>query len=218
MEANWIWRVIGVLGFALLVSACHQNGTVFAVDTTDDTVDITPGDGLCADANGNCSLRAAVIEANALPGVEEIRLVDGATYALTIPGGVEDDSFTGDLDIRSAVVVTGDGTIVGDSGGISVSVDAPVGLTEFDGPNLHIGERGLWILGGSTVSLRHLSFADVSAAPVVVEDGALTVWSSSFAVSTGSGVHARQGSVRLENATMAGSSRQGLVRVDGSRW
>src|SRR5260221_14200587 len=32
--------------------------------TTADTVDATPGDGLCADAAGSCSLRAAVMEAS----------------------------------------------------------------------------------------------------------------------------------------------------------
>ena len=36
----------------------------FTVSTTADTVDATPGDGLCADAAGSCSLRAAVMEAS----------------------------------------------------------------------------------------------------------------------------------------------------------
>ena len=45
MRAKWMWRMIGMIGFALALSACHQNGTVFAVDTTDDTVDVNPGDG-----------------------------------------------------------------------------------------------------------------------------------------------------------------------------
>ena len=37
----------------------------FTVDTVADTLDADPGDGWCADVDGNCSLRAAVQEANA---------------------------------------------------------------------------------------------------------------------------------------------------------
>ena len=96
---------------AIGLSACHQNGTVFAVDITTDSVDANPGDGLCADASGSCSVRAAVMEANAVPGVEEIRLMAGTTHFLTIDGGYEDAAATGDLDITDAVVVTGDGAI-----------------------------------------------------------------------------------------------------------
>ena len=37
----------------------------FTVNTTSDTHDATPGDGICADSGGLCSLRAAIEEANA---------------------------------------------------------------------------------------------------------------------------------------------------------
>src|SRR5580692_7616384 len=37
----------------------------FTVNTTNDTHDATPGDGICADSSGQCSLRAAIEEANA---------------------------------------------------------------------------------------------------------------------------------------------------------
>ncbi|HEX4162868.1 MAG TPA: choice-of-anchor Q domain-containing protein [Acidimicrobiales bacterium] len=37
----------------------------FTVNTTNDTSDANPGDGVCADSDGNCSLRAAIEEANA---------------------------------------------------------------------------------------------------------------------------------------------------------
>ena len=43
---------------------------------------MAPGDGNCEDLNGLCSLRAAVSEANALPGEQEVRLADSATYPL----------------------------------------------------------------------------------------------------------------------------------------
>ncbi|QYO65790.1 choice-of-anchor Q domain-containing protein [Leptolyngbya sp. 7M] len=44
----------------------------FVVDITSDESDESPGDGSCATESGGCSLRAAIEEANALPGEQEI--------------------------------------------------------------------------------------------------------------------------------------------------
>ncbi len=41
-----------------------QPGITFAVNTTADTVDVNPGDTLCADSGGMCSLRGAIMESN----------------------------------------------------------------------------------------------------------------------------------------------------------
>ena len=46
--------------------------TIFVVNTTSDTNDSLPGDGFCTDGFGNCSLRAAVTEANAFSGANQI--------------------------------------------------------------------------------------------------------------------------------------------------
>ena len=122
---------------AFLLAGCHQNGTVFTVDITSDSVDANPGDGLCADDSGSCSVRAAVMEANALPGVEEIRLMAGETHLLSIDGGYEDEAATGDLDITEAVVITGDGAI--DATAIHdriFHVQHPSGLAELVGIDL----------------------------------------------------------------------------------
>jgi len=81
-------------------------GASFTLDATYDAVDASPGDGVCADAGGACTLRAAVMETNALPGADEISLPAG-TYVLSIPGSGEDASATGDLDV-SDVAITGD--------------------------------------------------------------------------------------------------------------
>jgi hypothetical protein len=44
----------------------------FTVDDTGDTPDAFPGDGICRDVGGRCTLRAAVMEANATAGVDLI--------------------------------------------------------------------------------------------------------------------------------------------------
>ena len=93
--------------------------TVFTVNTTDDTIDTSPGDGIAADVNGNTSLRAAVMEANALVGQDMINLPAG-TYTRTMAGFNEGHAGTGDLDIRStiSIVANGAGSTIIDADGM----------------------------------------------------------------------------------------------------
>ncbi|HNT53702.1 MAG TPA: choice-of-anchor Q domain-containing protein [Anaerolineaceae bacterium] len=48
--------------------------TTFLVDTQNNTDEDIPGDCICADSNGDCSLPAAIQEADACPGADTIRL------------------------------------------------------------------------------------------------------------------------------------------------
>jgi hypothetical protein len=56
-----------------------QAASVFVVNTTARTTDVNPGDGVCADVDGNCSFAAAIMEANAHAGADTINF--------NIPGG-----------------------------------------------------------------------------------------------------------------------------------
>lgn len=96
-----------LLATLLIVSPCLGAAT-FTVNSTTDSVDILPGDGLCADASGNCTLRAAVQETNALPSADSIILGSG-TYLLTIPDNSEQNAATGDLDITGPLTINGAG-------------------------------------------------------------------------------------------------------------
>ena len=78
----------------------------FVVTTTVDTVDAAPGDGACATAEGECSLRAAVQESNALAGAQSVGVPPGQ-YVLRIPGQTDDVAAAGDLDITDDLVITG---------------------------------------------------------------------------------------------------------------
>src|SRR5437773_2533935 len=55
-------------------------GVEFSVDSMADEPDANPGDGSCETASAQCTLRAAVGEANALPGPDTVRVPAG-TYA-----------------------------------------------------------------------------------------------------------------------------------------
>ena len=45
-------------------ASARATGTTFTVNTTSDTVDADVGVPACIDANGKCSLRAAIMQAN----------------------------------------------------------------------------------------------------------------------------------------------------------
>ncbi|NQT62028.1 MAG: T9SS type A sorting domain-containing protein [Candidatus Marinimicrobia bacterium] len=57
-------------GFYKLETAYKQN--VFTVNSTGDAMDANPGDGICDDGTGDCTLRAAINESNASPGYDKI--------------------------------------------------------------------------------------------------------------------------------------------------
>src|SRR5690349_6796300 len=80
----------------------------FSVDSTNDAPDARPGDGVCASAAGECTLRAAVMEANALGGPHTVSVPPGL-YRLTRAGAGEDASATGDLDLLTALAIEGAG-------------------------------------------------------------------------------------------------------------
>jgi len=80
----------------LLIAAQERTGPAFAAEFTvtwgsTDAVDANPGDGVCDDGTGNCTLRAAIMETNALPGADTIGQA-GINAVLSIPGAGEDDA------------------------------------------------------------------------------------------------------------------------------
>jgi len=82
----------------------------FPVDSTADEPDAVPGDGLCdSNPSGDCTLRAAIQEANAQAQPILISLSD-REYTLS-RSGADDDATAGDLDVTNPeVVVEGAGT------------------------------------------------------------------------------------------------------------
>ncbi|WP_204787576.1 Ig-like domain-containing protein, partial [Paenibacillus oryzisoli] len=60
------------LGFSFVGSA--NAATTLTVNTSIDVEDAYPGNGICDDGNGNCSIRAALMEANTLAGADTISI------------------------------------------------------------------------------------------------------------------------------------------------
>lgn len=79
----------------------------FVVNSTADVPDATPGNGTCNPLGAvgtTCTLRAAIMEANALGGSHLIGVVSGQ-YTLTLAGNGEDAAATGDLDILADITL-----------------------------------------------------------------------------------------------------------------
>jgi CSLREA domain-containing protein len=70
--------VVNIVGIAPKVQAAG-----LTVNSTTDAVDMTPGDGSCATSTGVCTLRAAIMEANAQGGAHTVTLPTG-TYSILI--------------------------------------------------------------------------------------------------------------------------------------
>jgi len=87
--------------WAALAAAPHAAAATFTVTRTDD-----PAPDLCV--VGDCSLREAVLAANARPGGDTIVFPAGH-FRLGIAGPGEDAAATGDLDLTKSVTITGAG-------------------------------------------------------------------------------------------------------------
>ncbi|PYM13588.1 MAG: hypothetical protein DMD81_20655, partial [Candidatus Rokuibacteriota bacterium] len=136
---RFIYLFVAIVG--LLAGVSPGDAATFTVDSTADAEDANPGDGVCATAAGACTLRAAIQEANALPGLDIIVLPAG-TYVLTL----------GELEIQSDLVIDGAGA----------------NQTTVDGN--HLG-RVFSVTAGSTASILHVSIANGRDAPTLGAKG-----------------------------------------------
>lgn len=211
---------LGTACIAVLLCVAPAAGAVFTVDDTADAVDAQPGDGVCATAAGRCTLRAAVQEANALPGADQVDVPPG-TYLLTLSfsdedlGPVYDDS-RGDLDITSDLDVLGTG--------------GRPDVTVIDG--LNGGDRVFQVAPGatvtiSTVTMRHGgAYADggLSNAGTVTLDRCIVEDCLAGNPSGGSGGLGNSGTMTVRDCTIrnnagrvgGGIGNSGTLQVTGS--
>ena len=186
--------------------------TGFLVNSNLDTVDTTPGDGVCADAAGNCTLRAAIQETNALPGADTITL-PADTYTLSIPGIDEDAAESGDLDITDDLTINGGGadTAIIDGGALDRVFDiAPGSATDISGVTVRngsssggggIGNEGTLTLNNSTLS--------GNTGRGISSTGTVTINNSTVSGNTGRGI-ANAGTMTIDNSTVSGNSGGGI--------
>lgn len=216
--------------------AFETHAATFNVTSTLDTNDMKPGDGICRDTRGRCTLRAAVEETNALKGSDIIRLT-AENYILKIPGTGEQYAATGDLDILDNLSITGitpSRTIIDGAGidrvfhitksGLMLNLSQ---LAIIGGDALISKEKGGAIRNnGSTVNLKNVTVQDnvaVNGAGIFSETGSTSISNSTIKnnISTGGGggVLALAGSLFVsgshfdQNSSSAGGA---IASGDGS--
>lgn len=104
----FVFGLMLVLAQAGMVYA--EPSGVFSVNQTADLVDANIGDGHCdtnlASAGDQCSLRAAIQQANATAGTDTITFVSSAVHKLA-RAGIDNTAVNGDLDITDSVIIRG---------------------------------------------------------------------------------------------------------------
>jgi hypothetical protein len=93
---------------AAFIPASPATALIFKVNATKDKLDASLADDACAAANGRCTLRAAIAQANHTAGNDEIILPAGR-FNLTRPRVAATSNNEGDLDITEEVTLTGAG-------------------------------------------------------------------------------------------------------------
>ena len=200
----------------------------FVVNSTADEVDKNPGDGVCATAGGTCTLRAAIQEANKLPGSHVIELPAGV-FNLTRFGVNEENAVTGDLDIKVDMTIHGagrDATIVDGLGadrvfhvpllpiGIQLTI---TDLTIRGGKALVFEGGAIFYMGTGGLTVRRVHFVDnqsvggaggaichnTPAADTVIAD---CVFENSQAQGPGGAIYATGNSLIVSNCSFASQS------------
>jgi hypothetical protein len=215
MITTWLSALVLTISCSLSTAALAVG---FAVDSTVDATDSVPGDGICDDGSGNCTLRAAVMEANALAGADEITLPAG-TYQFAIPSGSSDATgATGDLDITEDLNLYGEGsdsTII-DAGALDAAFQVYAGaafliedVTVQDGKAVG-SSSGYGIYNAGTLTINNCSVSDNYGEGIYNHAGAaLNITDSVFSGNGGRGVN-NLGYLMMTGSTLSGNSGGGV--------
>ena len=185
----------------------------FDVNSTADVQDAVPGDHICADTNGMCTLRAAITESNAVQfSITTINLPAGV-YTTTLTGGPEDANASGDLDISSHVTIHGAGsalTIIQAAETPNTATERVIhcltsAVVEVDGVTVRNGRE--LFSGSGTVGGGGIFFVGAHG-PVVLDDVVIT---NNVSQGRGGGIGVRDdGGVRLTiNNSVISNNRSG---------
>jgi CSLREA domain-containing protein len=225
MTRRWI-AVALVVGFAGPARAVD-----FQVASLVDAPDAVPGDGVCVSlAGGTCTLRAAVQEANALPGPDRI-LLGAGTHLLSPTLPDDDAAAVGDLDVTDDLHVIGLGVDVSSvAGGDAVRIFQVrhAGSFAIERASLRDGDGGasagaIDSLAGAQILVTRAELSSNqggNGGAIGLIGGSLMLFQSTLAdnnAGAGGAVFALDADVTIEASTLSGNQAQSLgggVHVD----
>ncbi|NTU65256.1 MAG: hypothetical protein HGB05_18115, partial [Chloroflexi bacterium] len=113
-----------LLALLLVPRALASPSTVtFTVDSVLDQIDDDTSDGVCHSATNQCTLRAAIMQANVIPGPGVTIILPSGTYTLTRPPAGADGADSGDLNLTPPASGNPVISIVG-AGAVTTIIDA----------------------------------------------------------------------------------------------
>lgn len=186
------------------IATPYANAASFTVNTTNDTIDNDIGDGVCADEEGNCSLRAAVQETETVPGDDTITL-PANTYTLSIANSSGDEDFAheGDLDITDT-----NGTITLNGAGKSSTIIDANGIDRVLEvvPEASLVLNNLTVTGGALGAASGAgieNFGTLELSHVSVSYNTITGDPAHITLYYGIGIHCASGSVSISDSTIS---------------
>ncbi|MEO8277705.1 MAG: choice-of-anchor Q domain-containing protein [Thermoanaerobaculia bacterium] len=201
--------VYAALGFAGAGSALAD--VIFTVDSILDQIDDDTTDGICHTAADSCTLRAAVMQANAVSGAGATIHLAATTYTLIRPAAGADGSDNGDLNLTTpasgdpviSIVGMGETVTIVDANDIdrvlSVAADRTAILSRLTLRNGFLNsallQDGAGIANDGSLTLNHCTVADNVLASVARRGGGI------FS-SAGSTLH-------LNDSTVSGNTTAG---------
>lgn len=201
--------VVGGLGalLAVVITAVLATPSALAashrVTGAGDAPDATPGDGICATSAGDCTLRAAIQEANATIVADQI-VVPAGTYTLAVPPAAANLDESGDLDILRPLTIVGDGreTTRIDAAGLDR-------VLEIHWTAGNVAITGLTITGGATSEtgggIRNDSTGTVRLGQVAITRSTATEAGGGI----GTGGDITPGRIELVDSVVAGNATEG---------
>jgi CSLREA domain-containing protein len=230
-----IGRVTMVAVFFLIIpfSSVHiqdVSAAGFEVNTTVDGMDANPGDGICemTIGEGDCSLRAAIMEANVHQGIDLITLPDG-TYNLDNHNTMQGDFTGAELNVSDSLTIMGSsasGTIINMPESSTVEGWAPdrvmsfiatSGMFDVERLTIQNGNPPLTANGGSHGAgiFVDINNGTLSFNSVLISGNTATGDSQS----SGGGIYVESGTVSLDHTVLVGNSATfrggGLMLVNG---
>jgi CSLREA domain-containing protein len=207
--------VLFALAFTVLALIATPAGAAsLTVNSLGDEADSNPGNGVCSTGLANCTLRAAIQEANALAGDDTISFGVTGTIELTSPLP----------NITTPLVINGPGasnlTVDGNATGAVFAVSGTVSIAD------------LTITGGSASGVSNFGTLTMSRVTVTANtathgggvatwvDSELTMTNSSVSLNSssvnGGGLHASAGAtISLSNSTVSGNTATGEAVASG---
>jgi CSLREA domain-containing protein len=183
-----------LLSVLVVASVRPAHAAAFIVNNAGDTPDATPGDGICATAGAVCTLRAAIMEANALAGADTITFATGlGTVTL----------FSSLPTITQALTITGLGA----------------GTTVIDGNNLN---RAFNVAAATTVTISSLTVQHAvnQRGPALTNLGNVTLTAVTFTLNQAStatplagigGAISNAGTLTITGSTISTNAASALI-------